>query len=91
MGFVAIINNMERPPKQFEFWPKKITLEELNEELRKAGNYGQKKGEDLVSKEDLTKVLEGEDVKIEKILSPKESAKKAREVLEKLKEREKRE
>ncbi len=63
----------------------------MNEELRKAGNYGQKKGEDLVSKKDLTKALEGEDAKMEKILSPKESAKKAREISEKFEEKEEKE
>lgn len=85
---------MEWFRKQFEFWPTawpaKITTEELkekldkeNDELRKAGNYGKRKGEDLVSKEETTMALE-EGVETERILSPKESAKKARELAEKL-------
>ena len=79
---------MEQPGKQFEFWPKKITPDELNDELRKAGNYGQRKGEDLIPKEYLTKMQE-KDAKMEKILSPKKSAEKAREVLKGLEEKEK--
>lgn len=78
---------MEWPWKQFELWPKKITPEELNEELEKAAKQGRRKGEDLVSKEETTKALEEEGAKPERILSPKESGSKAREVIKKLDER----
>ena len=80
---------MEGLRKQFEFWPKKMTDEELNEVLEEAGRKGQRKGEDLVSKEETTRALEGERVKTERILSPKESAEKAKQVVEKLEEKEK--
>jgi len=80
---------MERPWEQFEFWPKKITPEELNEELEKAAKQGRRKGEDLVSKKETTRTLEGERVKTERILSLKESAEKAKQVVEKLEEKEK--
>jgi len=77
-------------------WPKKMSSKELQEELdkandefRRAGNYGQRKGEDLVSKEEITKALEGEGAKPIKILSRKESAKKAREIVEHLEKQEK--
>ncbi len=54
---------MEWLREQFEFWPKKITPQELNEELEKAAKQG-------------------------RILSPKESAEKAKQVVEKLEEKE---
>jgi hypothetical protein len=79
---------MEQPGRQFEMWPKKITPDELNEELRKAGNYGQRKGEDLVSKEKTTKALEGKDAIPTKI-SFKENIKRVQGFLEELKEKEK--
>ena len=81
---------MEGPPKQFELfkWPPAISpdelMEELNDEFRRAGNYGRKRGEDLVSKEETIKALEGEDAKEIKILSPKKSAEKAKEFIKKL-------
>ncbi len=80
---------MEGPPKQFELfkWPPAISpdelMKELNDEFRKAGNYGRRRGEDLVSKEETTKALEENGAKEIKILSPKESSKKAREIIEK--------
>jgi hypothetical protein len=52
---------MEWPWKQFELWPRTMTTEELNEKLEEAGRRGQGKGEDLISKEETTKALEGED------------------------------
>ncbi len=81
---------MERPPKQFELfeWPPAISpdelMEELNDKFRKASNYGRRRGEDLVSKEETIKALEGEDTKEIKILSPKKSAEKAKELIKKL-------
>lgn len=81
---------MERPPKQFELfeWPPAISpdelMEELNDEFRRAGNYSRRRGEDLVSKEETTKALEGKDAKEIKILSPKKSAEKAKELIKKL-------
>jgi hypothetical protein len=79
-----------------DVWPKKISSKELQEELdkandefRRAGNYGRRKGEDLASKEETTKALEEKGVKPIRILSRKESAKKAREIVEKLDEKEK--
>jgi len=66
-----------------------MTPDELNDELRRAGNYGQRKGEDLVSKEETTNALEEAGAtKSERILSPKESSVKVKELLEKLKKRE---
>ena len=79
---------MERPWKQSEFWPKKMTDEELNEVLRKAAESGKRKGEDLVSEEEITKTLEGEDAKPIKI-SRKKNLKEARKIIKKLEESEK--
>ncbi len=61
-------------------------LEKANDELRRAGNYEERKGRE-VAKEETTKALEGEDAKEVKILSPKKSveAEKAREFIKKLK------
>ena len=79
---------MERPPKQFELfeWPPAISpdelMEELNDNFRIAGNYGKRKGEDLVSKEETTKALEKEGAKPVRVLSLKESAAKAKEFRE---------
>ena len=79
---------MERPPKQFELfeWPPAISpdelMEELNDEFRRAGNYGKRKGEDLVSKEETTKALEKEGAKPVRVLSSEESAAKAKEFIE---------
>ena len=79
---------MERPPKQFELfeWPPAISpdelMEELNDEFRRAGNYGKRKGEDLVSKEETTKALEKEGAKPVRVLSLEESAAKAKEFIE---------
>lgn len=97
-GGGVIIIDMEWPSwEQIKFkwwpksWPEKISpkelkeeLDEANDEFRRAGNYGQRKGEDLVSKEETTKALEGKGAKPVKILSPRESAKRAREIREKL-------
>lgn len=78
-----------------ELWPEKVSSEELKEELdrindefRRAGNYGKRKGENMVSGEELTKVLEGQGVKPAKTLSRKENAKRARELIEKLEQQE---
>ncbi len=79
---------MEWLTKQFELWPRKITPEELNDELEKDAKRDRRKGEDLVSKEETTKVLEGEGAKEIKILSPKKSAEKVREVIKMLEEKE---
>lgn len=81
-------NPMERPPKQFEFWPKKMTDEELNEALEEAAKQGRRKGEDLVSKEETTEAIEGESAKPVKI-SFKENLERVQEIIKKLKEKEK--
>ncbi len=57
---------MEWIKQQMELWPRMITPEELNEELEKAAKQG-RRGEDLVSKEETTKALEGKDAKPIKI------------------------
>lgn len=75
---------MEWPWKQFELWPRKMSPDELNEALEEAGKRGERKGEDLVSKEETTKALEEEGAKEVKILSPKKSAEKAGELARKL-------
>ena len=101
LGFVkgggrVIMIYMERPPwKQIEIWPelwpKKMSPEELkdeldkiNDEFRRAGNRGERKGENLISNEKLTEALEEKGAKPAKILSRKENAKKIRELIEKL-------
>lgn len=88
---IIIDKYMEWPWKQFELWPRTISPDELNEELEKAGRRGERRSEDLVSKEETTKALEGEDAKEIKILSPRRNAEKAREVIEKLEKGEKEE
>lgn len=79
---------MEWPWKQFERWPRKMSPDELNEALEEAGKRGEREGEDLVSKEETTKALEGEGAKqAERIFSPEETGRKAGEFVKKLEER----
>jgi hypothetical protein len=70
--------------KQLEFWPREKTQEEINEELRKAGNYGRRKGEDLVSKEETTKALEEEGAKPIEYTPWKKGLEKVKEIIKKL-------
>ncbi len=79
---------MEQPGKQFEFWPPKMTIDELNEKLRKAADRDREKGEDLVPEEEITRAIEGEGAKPGKI-SFKENLERVQEIIKKLKEREK--
>ena len=58
---------MEWINKQLELWPRMITPEELNEELERIARDRRPKSEDLVSKEETTKTLEGKDAKPIKI------------------------
>jgi hypothetical protein len=67
-------------------------IEKINDEFRRAGNYGRRKDEDLAFKEAITgvkEILEGEDKKSVKILSPEASGKIAGELVKKLEERDK--
>ncbi len=79
---------MEQPREQFEIWPEKkkdLTIEEINKLSRKAGNYGQRKKEDLVSKKETT---EGEG-KVPADVSPfEENKKRVQDLLKYLKEKE---
>ncbi len=79
---------MEQPGKQFEFWPPKMTIDELNEKLRKAADRDREEGKDLVSEEETTKALEGEGARPGKT-SFKENLERVQEIIKKLKEKEK--
>ncbi len=79
---------MEQPGKQFEFWPPKMTIEELNEKLRKAADRDREKGEDFASEEETTEAIEGESTKPGKT-SFKENLERVQEIIKKLKEKEK--
>lgn len=74
---------MEWPQKQLEFWPKKISLEELNEELERAAKQGERKREDLVPEEEITRALEGKEAKPIKI-SQKKNLEEVRKIIKKL-------
>ncbi len=50
---------MEWFKQQLELWPRTISPEELNEELERLARDRRPKGEDLVSKEETTKIFEG--------------------------------
>jgi len=58
---------MEWFKQQLELWPRTISPEELNEELERIAKNKRPKGEDLVSKEETTKIFEGENAKPLKI------------------------
>lgn len=76
---------MEWFKQQLELWPRTITSEELNEELERIARERRPKGEDLVSKEETTKIFEGKKAKPIKISWKKnlEETKKIIESLEK--------
>ena len=90
-GGGVIIIDMEEPPKQFELfkWPPAISpdelMEELNDKFRRAGNYGRRKGEDLASKEETTKIFERKNAKPIKI-SWKKNLEEVRKIIRKLEE-----
>ncbi len=70
-------------------WPEKkkdLTIEEINDELRRAGNLSQRKGEDLTPiTDELVRALEGEDTNSsEKISSYEDTKRKISVILEKL-------
>ncbi len=67
-----------------ELWPRMITPEELNEELERIARDRRPKGEDLVSKEETIKALEGKDAKPIKI-SWKKNFEETKKLLESLK------
>jgi len=71
--------------KQLDLWPRPMSPEEMdnaNDEFRKASDEARRKGEDLVSKEEVMEAAEGKGAK--RILSRKESAAQAGKVVEKL-------
>lgn len=76
---------MEWIKQQMELWPRIITPEELNEELERVAR--RRKGEDLVSKEETTKALEGKDAKPIKI-SWEKNLEEVRKIIGKLEESE---
>ncbi len=78
---------MEWIKQQMELWPRIITPEELNEELERIVKNRRPKGEDLVSKEETTKALEGKDAKPIKI-SWKKNLEEVKKIVRKLEESE---
>ncbi len=78
---------MEWINKQLELWPRIITPEELNEELERLAIDRRPKGEDLVSKEETTKIFEGKKAKPIKI-SWKKNLEETRKIIRKLEESE---
>ncbi|PIQ69434.1 MAG: hypothetical protein COY22_02385 [Candidatus Tagabacteria bacterium CG_4_10_14_0_2_um_filter_40_13] len=79
---------MEWFKQQMELWPRIITPEELNEELEKAARRGRRKGEDLVSKEETTKALEGKEATPIKICSRKKNLEEVKKIIRILSESE---
>ncbi len=76
---------MEWFKQQLELWPRTISPEELNEELERIAKSKRPKGEDLVSKEETTKIFEEKNAKPLKI-SWKKNLEEVRKIVGKLEE-----